>query len=123
MAAAISPASSAIRCCCTPERRTRGARTADRPWAQRATFGRKQYRKAVQVAAQALAKTGAADAAVYLALEQPKDLDEQYRARIVAESFLMQRTRSRTSRPAPSPRRRASKLVNLAVRARGREGR
>jgi leucyl aminopeptidase len=35
----------------------------------RAAFGRKQYRKALLSAAQALAKTGAADAIVYLALE------------------------------------------------------
>src|ERR1700677_3157523 len=36
----------------------------------RASFGRKQYRRALQAAVQALAKTGAADAVVYLALEQ-----------------------------------------------------
>ena len=35
----------------------------------RAGFGRKQYRKALQASAQALAKTGASDALVYLALE------------------------------------------------------
>src|SRR5580704_1151321 len=50
----------------------------------RAAFGRKAYRKSVLACAQALAKTGAADAAVYLALEPVSELDVQYRARIVA---------------------------------------
>jgi len=39
----------------------------------RSAFGRKQYRKALQAAVQALAKTGASDAAVYLALETVAD--------------------------------------------------
>ena len=56
----------------------------------RAAFGRKQYRKALQSAVQALAKTGASDAAVYLALEVVADLDVQYRARAVAEVFCAQ---------------------------------
>jgi leucyl aminopeptidase len=53
----------------------------------RAGFGRKQYRKALQSSAVALAKTGAADALIYLALETVPELDVQYRARIVAEVF------------------------------------
>ena len=53
----------------------------------RAGFGRKQYRKAVQSAAAALSKTGAAEATVYLPLETPADLDIHYRCRIVAELF------------------------------------
>jgi leucyl aminopeptidase len=56
----------------------------------RSGFGRKQYRKALQSAVQSLAKTGASDAVVYLALEQVGDLDVQYRARIVAEVFCAQ---------------------------------
>lgn len=56
----------------------------------RSGFGRKQYRKALQSAVQSLAKTGAADAIVYLAMEQVGDLDVQYRARIVAEVFCAQ---------------------------------
>jgi len=56
----------------------------------RASFGRKQYRRALQAAVQALAKTGAADAVVYLALEQAGDLDVEYRARGVAEVFCSQ---------------------------------
>jgi leucyl aminopeptidase len=56
----------------------------------RANFGRKQYRKALQSAVQALVKTGASDAVVYLALEAVADLDVQYRARAVAEVFCAQ---------------------------------
>ncbi|MGC1522927.1 MAG: leucyl aminopeptidase [Steroidobacteraceae bacterium] len=56
----------------------------------RASFGRKQYRKALQSAVQSLAKSGAGDAIVYLAMEQVGDLDVQYRARIVAEVFCAQ---------------------------------
>jgi leucyl aminopeptidase len=56
----------------------------------RSGFGRKQYRKALQSAVQSLAKTGASDAVVYLALEQVGDLDVQYRTRIVAEVFCAQ---------------------------------
>ncbi|MGO9514464.1 MAG: leucyl aminopeptidase [Steroidobacteraceae bacterium] len=56
----------------------------------RAGFGRKQYRKALQSSAQALAKTGASDALVYLTLEEVADLDMAYRARMVAENFCAQ---------------------------------
>src|ERR1035438_10751793 len=53
----------------------------------RAGFDRKQYRKALLSGAQALAKTGAADAVVYLGLEAIASVDVQYRARLVAEIF------------------------------------
>ena len=56
----------------------------------RASFGRRQYRRALQSTVQALAKTGARDAVVYLALEQAGDLDVEYRARNVAEVFCAQ---------------------------------
>jgi leucyl aminopeptidase len=56
----------------------------------RASFGRKQYRKALHSAVQALAKTGARDAVVYLALEAVAELDVEHRARIVAEVFRAQ---------------------------------
>ncbi len=56
----------------------------------RSGYGRKQYRKALQSAVQSLAKTGAGDAVVYLAMEHIADLDVQYRARIVAEVFCAQ---------------------------------
>ncbi|MDB6082689.1 MAG: leucyl aminopeptidase, partial [Gammaproteobacteria bacterium] len=53
----------------------------------RAGFGRKPYRKAVLAAAQALGKTGATDAILYLTLEEVADLDVRHRARVVAEVF------------------------------------
>jgi leucyl aminopeptidase len=56
----------------------------------RAAFGRKQYRKALQSSAQALAKTGTGDAIVYLALEEVPTMDLQYRARAAAEVFSAQ---------------------------------
>jgi leucyl aminopeptidase len=56
----------------------------------RSGFGRKQYRKSLQATVQALGKTGARDAVIYLALEEAADLDVQYRARIVAEVFCAQ---------------------------------
>jgi leucyl aminopeptidase len=56
----------------------------------RASFGRRQYRRALQSTVQALAKTGARDAVVYLALEPVGDLDVEYRARNVAEVFCAQ---------------------------------
>jgi leucyl aminopeptidase len=56
----------------------------------RTAFGRKQYRKSLQSAAQALARTSAGDATVYLAMEDVADLDVLYRARAVAEVFSAQ---------------------------------
>jgi leucyl aminopeptidase len=52
-----------------------------------AGFGRKQFRKAVQAGAQAVLKTGAADAAVYLALHDVPGMDAHFRARAIAEIF------------------------------------
>jgi len=56
----------------------------------RAGFGRKQYRKALQSSAQALAKTGSSDALVYLTLEEIAGVDMPCRARMVAEIFCAQ---------------------------------
>jgi leucyl aminopeptidase len=73
----------------------------------RSGFGRKQYRKALQSTVQSLAKTGAGDAIVYLALEEVADLDVQYRARIVAEVFCTQLYKIpdlKTSAKAAAPR-------------------
>jgi len=53
----------------------------------RASFGRKQYRKAVQAGAQAVLKTGATDATVYLALHDVPGMDGHFRARAIAEIF------------------------------------
>lgn len=57
---------------------------------ERAAFGRKQYRKAILAAAQALGKSGADDAVVYLGLEEVAGLDWEYRARVLAEVFCAQ---------------------------------
>ncbi len=51
----------------------------------RSGFTRKQYRKALQSSIQALIKTGASDAVVYLTLEEVPNVDAHYRARMVAE--------------------------------------
>jgi leucyl aminopeptidase len=56
----------------------------------RKSFGRMQYRKAVTAAAQAVGRTGATDAIIYLALESLADLDIEYRARVIAEVFCAQ---------------------------------
>ncbi len=81
----------------------------------RASFGRKPYRKALQTAAQAVAKTGAADAAVYLALEEPRDLDLLYRARIAAETFLMQRYKIPDLKTGAKPKPARLKRLDLAM--------
>lgn len=72
----------------------------------RLNFGRKQYRKAVQAAAQALGKSGASDAIIYLGLEEITELDWQYRARIVAEVFAAHAYKIphlKTSKKSPKP--------------------
>ena len=81
----------------------------------RAAFGRKQYRKALLSSAQALAKTGADDAAVYLAMEPVPELDVQYRARIVAEVFSSQAYKIPDLKTSPKPK--ARRLVNINVAA------
>lgn len=53
----------------------------------RASFGRKQYRKALQSSAQALLKTGATDATVYLGQHEVTGMDSHFRARAIAELF------------------------------------
>lgn len=70
----------------------------------RRKFGRKQYRKAVQAAAQALLKTGAGDAALYLSMDAEFDLDAYARARIVAEIFGGQNYRVPTLKSGPKPK-------------------
>jgi leucyl aminopeptidase len=81
----------------------------------KSAFGRKQYRKALLAAAQALAKTGAADANLYLSLEPVGDLDVTYRARMVAEVFCVHAYKVpdlKTSAKAKPPK---LKTVNVAV--------
>jgi leucyl aminopeptidase len=85
----------------------------------RAAFGRKQYRKAVQASTQALAKTGASDAIVYLAMETVSDLDTQYRARIIAEAFSAHAYKIPDLKTAPKPKaRRLTKVIVAVVDAR-----
>jgi leucyl aminopeptidase len=79
----------------------------------KSSFGRKQYRKALQTAAQALGKTGAKDAIVYLTLEAALDLDVLYRARIVAEVFCAHGYRVPDLKTSPKPK--ASKLESISV--------
>jgi leucyl aminopeptidase len=79
----------------------------------RAAFGRKQYRKALHASAQALAKSGAGDAVMYLALEPVADLDVQYRFRFVAEIFASQAYKVPDLKTAPKPK--ARRLAALSV--------
>ena len=81
----------------------------------RSGFARRQYRKALQAAAQALAKTGARDAIVYLALEDVADLDTSYRARIVAEVFCTGAYKIPDLKTAARPKSRALASVSVAV--------
>jgi leucyl aminopeptidase len=79
----------------------------------RAAFNRKAYRRALQTAAQGVAKTGAGDALVYLAHEAPADLDATYRARLVAEAFANHAYRIPDLKTAPRPK--AARLQSVAV--------
>jgi len=81
----------------------------------RAAFTRKQYRKALQSSAQALAKTGAADAVVYLALEPVPELDMAYRARILAEVYASQAYKVPDLKTAPKPKPRPLATVSVAA--------
>src|ERR1700678_4181770 len=81
----------------------------------RAAFSRKAYRKSVLASAQALAKTGASDAVLYLAMETVPELDIQYRARIVAEVFLSQAYRVPDLKTAPKPKARRLSEVKVAT--------
>ena len=79
----------------------------------RASFGRKQYRRSLQATVQALAKTGARDAVVYLALEQAGNLDVEYRARNVAEVFCAQLYKVPDLKTSAKPK--APRLSSVAV--------
>jgi leucyl aminopeptidase len=81
----------------------------------KANFGRKQYRKALQAAAQSLAKTGARDAIVYLTLEEIPELDAGYRARIVAEVFSVHAYKVPDLKTAPKPKPRPLAMVSVAM--------
>ena len=79
----------------------------------RTGFGRKQYRKALQAAAQALGKTGAVDAILYLALEENGEVDILYRARMAAEVFSVQAYKIPDLKTGPKAK--ASSLKSLSV--------
>src|ERR1700733_4069384 len=81
----------------------------------RATFGRKQYRKAVLCCAQGLAKTGAGDSIVYLAMESVPELDVQYRARVIAEVFSSQAYKIPDLKTSPKPKPRRLTKVQIAT--------
>ena len=81
----------------------------------RAAFGRKQYRKALQSAVQALLKTGTADAIVYLALEELPAVETAYRARAVAEVFSGQMYKIPDLKSGAKPK--PPKLASIAVAA------
>jgi leucyl aminopeptidase len=81
----------------------------------RAGFGRKQYRKALQASAQALTKTGAGDAVVYLALEPVPELDVQYRARMVSEIFTSHAYKIPDLKTSPKPKARRLTKVHVAT--------
>jgi leucyl aminopeptidase len=81
----------------------------------RSGFGRKQYRKALQATVQALSKTGAGDATVYLALEKVGDVDVQYRARMTAEVFCAQLYKIPDLKTSAKPK--APRLSSVSVAA------
>jgi leucyl aminopeptidase len=88
----------------------------------RASFARKAYRKALQASAQALSKTGASDAAVYLALEDVPAMDSHYRARAVSEIFSAQTYRIPDLKTGPKPKPFKLAKVNVAAdNARGQK--
>ncbi|MDE2305162.1 MAG: leucyl aminopeptidase [Gammaproteobacteria bacterium] len=78
-------------------------------------FGPKQYRKALQATAQALFKTGATDAVIYLAMDAELDLDPYRRARAVAESFEAQGYRIPDLKSGPKPKPPRLRSVSLAM--------
>jgi leucyl aminopeptidase len=81
----------------------------------KANFGRKQYRKVLQTAAQSLAKSGAKDAIVYLTAEDIPELDANYRARIVAEVFCTQAYKIPDLKTAAKPKLRPLTTVSVAM--------
>ena len=81
----------------------------------RSAFGRKQYRRALQAAAQAVGRTGAAQAAVYLAAEEAAGLDTCYRARIVAESFCSHAYKIPDLKTAKKPKTALLRSISVAA--------
>ena len=111
------PRSSARRCCCRIRPAPRLRACCWSGLGPRAGFGRKQYRKALQSSAQALAKTGATRCGrVPRARGRAGGLDVQYRARSVAEVFCAQNVQdSRPEDRRRSPSRPSLSSVGVAV--------
>ncbi len=78
-------------------------------------FGRKQYRKAVQAAAQGVLKTGAGEAVLHLAPDPDSGLDDYARGRIVAEVFCGQLYRIPDLKTGPKPKPVRLHAVHLAT--------
>jgi len=83
---------------------------------QRSAFNRKQYRRALQAAAQGLGRTGAANASVYLSLEDVPGLDARYRARMVAEAFCTNAYKVPDLKTAKKPASPPLRTVRVAAR-------
>ncbi len=81
----------------------------------RGGFGRKQYRKALHAAAQALGKTGTAHALIYLSLEAVPDLDALYRARIIAEVLSVNAYKVPDLKTGPTPKPKALTKITIVV--------
>jgi leucyl aminopeptidase len=81
----------------------------------RAGFGRKQYRKALQTSAQALAKTGTGRAALYLAMEPVAELDMLYRARFIAEVFCSHAYKIPDLKTVAKPKARPLAAIHVAA--------
>jgi leucyl aminopeptidase len=81
----------------------------------RAGFGRKQYRKALQSSAQALAKTGSSHAVLYLAMEPVAELDMLYRARFIAEVFCSHAYKIPDLKTAARPKPRPLAAIHVAA--------
>ena len=83
----------------------------------RAGFGRKQYRKALLSSAQAILKTGAGDATVYLAWHDVPGMDSHFRARAVAETFSAATYRIPDLKSGAKPKPSRLAAVNVAADA------
>ncbi|MFI4889387.1 MAG: leucyl aminopeptidase [Steroidobacterales bacterium] len=81
----------------------------------KSSYGRKQYRKSIATAAQALSRTGAGDAIIYLAADHHADLDVLYRARIVAEVVRAQLYKIPDLKTGKKPRPPRLKEIRVAV--------
>jgi leucyl aminopeptidase len=99
----------------TQTRGSRAARVLLIGLGPRTGYGRKQYRKSISTAAQALSKTGAGDATIYLAADSHTDLSVQYRARIVAEVVRAHQYRIPDLKTSKKPRAAPLKAIRVAV--------